>query len=232
MNNKDTNLRMRNLKKSFQEWLESDNWKENLDSIASFENKAVSPLFSFLARGSELKHRAAIALGKTVARINNHSHENAQNICRRFLWHMNEDSGNIGWGIPEAFADTLAESPDLAKIYANILNSYIMDLGIADNYVENDQLRRSCFWAIGRLAQRMPDLVEKARPWIVKGLRDKDAICQGNAAWALKQLGTTLMDAPALRKLAKSNNNEICEIFENEVLRKVPANQLAEEALA
>ena len=54
---------------------------------------------------------------------------------------MSEESGNIGWGIPEAFAECLAASPELAKTYHKILISYIVDLGFDDNYCDNDQLR-------------------------------------------------------------------------------------------
>lgn len=212
--------------------LRKDDWRDHLEKIAAGGMKNIGPLFSFLPREPELMHRAAKALGLAVAKLHEKEPEAARNIIRRFMWHMNEESGNIGWGIPAAFAETLAASPALAKDYGRILNSYIMDLGFDDNFCDHDILRRDCYWAIGRLAQERPELVREAAPWLIKGLRDPDGPCRGMAAWALGQLGPDLMAAPALRELAESGANDECEIYENGALRAESAANLAKEALA
>jgi Vesicle coat complex, various subunits len=126
-------------------------------------------------------HRAAVALGLVTARLAEKQPEAAKNIIRRLMWHLNEESGNIGWGIPEAFAEILAASEPLAKDFHRILISYVIDLGRDDNYCDNDTLRRSCYWAIGRLAQARPQMCLSARPWLIKGLEDVDMVCRGMA---------------------------------------------------
>lgn len=219
---------LRSNKKLFKNWLEKPNWREYLPQINDMGLNAIGALFSFLPRDVQLRHRAAVALGTTVAKIAEKEPEAAKNICRRYMWHMNEDSGNIGWGIPEAFAETLVNSPKLLNIYGNILISYIMDLGHADNFCDQDILRRSCYWAVGRLAQKYPDYVEKFRSLLIKGLSDEDLICQGMAAWALLQLPSNFMDLPAVRKLYSSNNNEICDFFDNDQLNHISVKKLAE----
>lgn len=223
--------KMRELKKKFKELLSAENWRENLPIIVATGASGLGALFSFLLLDPQMRHRAAVALGKTVHAMEQTDPEAAKNVCRRFMWHMNEDSGNIGWGIPEAFAETLAESPALAKTYASILISYIMDLGHADNYCDHDALRRSCYWACGRLAQAYPDLAEKMRPWLVKGLGDEDDICRGMAAWALAQLPPDLMDAPALRKLLATHDQTKCEFFTGDKLVSKTVSELAQAAL-
>lgn len=223
---------LRRAKKELKAILESNNWAEHLDQIAAGGQANVGALFSFLLHEPQMAHRAARALGLTVAKLYENNPEAARNIIRRYMWHMNEDSGNIGWGIPYAFAETLAGCPQLAGSYGHILLSYIYDLGFADNYCDQDALRRECYWGIGRLAQTQPQIVEKARHWLVKGLQDKDSICRGMAAWALAQLGPQLADAPALNKLANAENHDICQIFDQNKLEERQVSQLAAEALA
>lgn len=223
--------KMRDSKKRIRQMLASDDWQNYLDEMASGGMANVGALFSFLLYEPVVMHRAAMALGMTIARISENEPETARNIIRNFMWHMNEDSGNIGWGIPEAFAETLARSHVLAQNYASILISYIMDLGHADNYCDNDALRRSCYWAVGRFAQAEPELAEKSRPWLVKGLRDEDSICTGNAAWALGQLPGRMIDYPPLRELAESMDDDICEIFNGRDMEEKSVSQIAKEAL-
>ncbi len=222
---------MRAQKQKLKKYLESPDWHGYLDEIANAEMSSVGPLFSFLLLEPELMHRSACALGKTVARIAEKNPESARNIIRRFIWHLSEESGNIGWGIPEAFAESLGENPSLAQEYHKILISYIMDLGHEDNYCDNDLLRRSCYWAVGRLAQSQPRLCLKARDWLRKGLADKDEICQGMAAWALAQLPPNSGDALALFHLAQSDNSAQCAIFNGKSMESWPVNKIAHKAL-
>lgn len=219
------------LKKHFLSLLSQPDWRAHIFEIVQAGQAAIGPLFSLLPLEPEIRHRAAVALGACVAKIAETDPEKAYNIVRRFMWHMSEESGNIGWGIPEAFAETLAASPKLAEKYRNILVSYIIDLGHDDNYCDNDILRRSCYWAIGRFAQTHPQLAEKARPWLLKGLEDEDSLCRGLAAWALGCLGSQLNEAPALKRLAASNNLDQVSLFDNDRLISKTVFELAKEAL-
>ena len=223
--------RMRSTKQKLKECLVSPQWREHLDEIAQGGLENVGPLFSFLLLGPQTMHRAAVALGQVTALLAQQQPETAKNIIRRLMWHLNEESGNIGWGIPEAFAEILAASAPLAKDFHRILLSYIIDLGRDDNYCDNDTLRRSCYWAIGRLAQTRPQLCLSARPWLLKGLEDVDMVCRGMAAWALAQLPPDLMDAPALRRLADAGNAAPCELFDGHDIYEKTASQIAADAL-
>lgn len=223
--------RMRTTKQQLKQLLQSPHWRDHLEEISAGGMTGVGPLFSFLLLSPQTMHRAAAILGATVARLAQEEPEAARTVIRRFMWHMNEESGNIGWGIPDAFAECLAASPSLAETYHRILISYIMDLGHDDNFCDNDVLRRSCFWAVGRLAQARPDLCAMARPWLIKGLEDADSLCRGMAAWALAQLPPELMDAPALRRLAESGNGDACEIYEDDRIREARVDDLARAAL-
>lgn len=180
--------RMRELKAQLKAWLSEDDWESGLERLDSLDEKAVvGPLFSLLLLGKPIMPRAARVLGMVVGRIAGHSPENARNIVRRCMWHMNEDSGNIGWGIPEAFAEMLAHSPLLFREFHRVLISYIIHTGKSDNFCDYDPLRRSCYGAVGRLVQVEPQLAPLVRPYLQQGLQDSDEACRAQASWALQQ---------------------------------------------
>lgn len=227
--------RMRTHKQLIREWLESPDWQKHLAALAAMDGReSTGPLLSLLLLGGDMTARAAVGLGVSVAALADQEPEAARNIVRRFMWHMNEESGNIGWGIPEAFAEVLARSPRMAKEFHAILLSYVVDTGRDDNFCDHGVLRRSCYWAAGRLAQARPDLCERVKPWLVKGLDDKDIPCRGMAAWALMQLPAQLEAAPALRRLAESAPEVgecVCFVFDGQAVREYTVRQLAKEAL-
>jgi len=85
--------------------------------------------------------------------------EAARVVMRRMIWQLNEESGGIGWGMPEAMGETMARHEGLAQEYAHMLVSYIQEDG---NFLEHVPLQRGVLWGLGRLAQARPWLVEEA----------------------------------------------------------------------
>ena len=182
--------RFRTLKTTIRTRLQEPGWDDfakELDEVPARE--LVGPLFSCLPLGGEATDRAASALGKAVSRMADEHIEEARNVVRRLMWHMNEESGNIGWGIPEAFAEILAQHRRLGDEFYPILNSYVIDTGKGDNFCDNDVLRRSCFRAVERFALARPDLASKARGPLQAGLRDEDPVCREIAREALGKIG-------------------------------------------
>ena len=68
-----------------------------------------------------VRWRAASAFGRTVARLFDEKPEDARQLVRQFMWRLNEESGNIAWGIPEAFGEILAAQPQLARDFRRFL---------------------------------------------------------------------------------------------------------------
>ena len=72
--------------------------------------------------------RAIRALGWTVtARMYDREPEQARQVVRQLIWNLNEESGGIGWGMPEAFGEILAQQVDLAREYACLLACYLVE---------------------------------------------------------------------------------------------------------
>jgi hypothetical protein len=120
--------------------------------------KAINPLFSFLCSLDELlKWRAVTAMGEIVDRLANADMESARVIMRRYMWQLNDESGGIGWGCPEAMGEVMARNENLAQEFWCILISYIQPDG---NFIEHEVLQRGALWGIGRLAHARPQLLK------------------------------------------------------------------------
>jgi hypothetical protein len=179
---------MRANKALIREALVAPDWRGRLESLTAKNPETfVGPLMSCLVLGGSATGRAAAALGACVAAMARKTPEKARIVMRRLLWHMNEESGNLGWGVPESMAEMLAHSPLLAEEFSRVLFSYIRNSGQEDNFVDHAPLRRSCYWAVGRVLQARPELASSALPHLRAGLRDEDLPCRGMAAWALAQ---------------------------------------------
>jgi hypothetical protein len=147
------------------------------------------PLLSALLSPVPLvRWRAVAALGRTVARMAEARLEDGRNVVRRFMWSLNEESGAVGWGVPEAMAETLVHSEPLAREFSRILASYIRDLDKDCTFIDHAPLRRGAYWGLARLAQVRPELVVPAVPDLVVGLGDCDPESRGCCALALERL--------------------------------------------
>ena len=185
--------RFRSLKVLIRGWFRSESWDRAQPLPPECADEGVSalslvnPLFACLTEGGEMADRAAFALGGVMAKLYGESHEEAKNIVRRFMWHMNEESGNIGWGIPEAFGETLAQCPPLADTFKGVLLHYVYDApeGRSTSFCDHAPLRVSCYKAIGRLLEARPDLVNSALPILRHSAQNEsDDVCR-EAARAL-----------------------------------------------
>lgn len=182
----------RALKTALRVALKGADWREQTEAMLEESgSQTVGPLFSFLLLGGEMTGRAALCLGDVVARIADEKMEDGRVIMRRFMWHMNEESGNIGWGIPEAMAACLVAHEGLAKEFHRILLSYIRDRHGDSNFCDYAPLRRHCFWAVGFFVSKRPELVVQSGlvnalvDALVTGLDDEDEACRAYAAWAM-----------------------------------------------
>lgn len=226
--------RMRTNKVLIREALDAPDWRERLDRLtAKAPRSFVGPLMSCLAQGGTQAGRAAAALGACVAALAREAPEDARVVMRRFMWHMNEESGNLGWGIPQSMAETLAHGALPAEEFSPVLLSYIRDTGREDNFVEHAPLRLSCYWAVGRLLQARPEIAANALPLLRAGLRDEDVSCRGMAAWALTQTGAPEEAWPELERLAADEAGAISvPVFDGDAVREYTAAELAGLALA
>lgn len=141
-------------------------------------------LFSHFYHMDELiKFRSVTAMGELTLRISGTSMEKARIILRRIMWNLNDESGGIGWGSPEAMGEILNKSPDLAAEFKSILFSY---LNTGGNHIEHDILQRGVLWGIGTYLEAAPHDLDRTTLTGLHGhLCSPDAIKRGYAARAL-----------------------------------------------
>lgn len=178
------------LRRRVRELLSSEDFEQVLGELRKISpRKAINPIISiFYDSDPELRQKAINAFGQVVADLANKDMEAARVVMRRLMWTLNDESGGIGWGAPEAMAEAMACHPRLAEEYVRILLSYIREDG---NFLEYEPLRRGALWGIGRLAQIYPEMLRElnAAKYIRPYLEDDDESSRKLSAWALKMLG-------------------------------------------
>lgn len=141
--------------------------------------RMVSPLIGFFCDRQEIvRWRAVTALGMVTRALAGESMEEARIVMRRLMWTLNDESGGIGWGAPEAMGEISAVESRLASEYHRILCSYVSESG---NFLEHELLQRGALWGLCRLAEVDPEKVADAAYDVRRHLASRDPIKQGLA---------------------------------------------------
>ena len=221
-------LKGRVLKRKVYELLKSSGFEQALEELVRFPpRQVINTLLSFLYSGDDkIRWRAISGLGAVVSKFADEDMEGARVILRRLMWNLNDESGGIGWGSPEAMGEILACHKGLADEYTHILISYTRKDG---NYLEHQLLQRGLLWGIGRLAGVRPDHAKEAAPYLMSFLRSPDSTVRGLAAWIMGLLKTK--DAcPYLERLIGDDVEVPMYTGRKIVIRRV--TELVEEALS
>jgi hypothetical protein len=195
----------------------------------------VNSLFSAICRSEEhIRWYAVSAMGQTVARIAEKNMENGRIIMRRILWSLNDESGGIGWGAPESFAEILVQHDGLAEEYVHMLISYMRGDGEEafqdGNYLEHEILQRGLLWGIGRLALKKPYLLKERsiEDDLIPYLVSTDATVRGMASRALG----CICSHKAKRILVRlEDDHEPVRLYDNGVFLTLSVAELADRAL-
>ena len=219
--------RFRRTKKEVRELLISDDWQERLADLEDWApGEIIPPLLSLrLDKDENVRWRSVTAFGLTATRMAEASMEKARVMMRTCMWYMNEESGNLGWSIPNFMAEAMVGNERIAKEFHKILASYIFcDAECDGNYLDHPELRRDVFWALARLAGERPELVEHGERFIVAALDDPDPYNRAYAAWVLglikgetgrEKLEALVDDTTEIRTFI---NNELVDITVGEMV--------------
>jgi hypothetical protein len=207
--------------------LRKDNLSDVLHDLANIPPKeTINVLFTYVqSQEDPVKWAAVAALGVTVAELAEKDMESGRIIMRRLMWNLNDESGGIGWGSPEAMGEIEARHRGLAEEFGSILLSYCREDG---NYLEYEPLQRGLLWGIGRLAQKWPDIAAPASRLLPPYLSSSDPIVRGHGAWALGFFSVE-STKPMLEKLLK-DEARFTTCMNGKVLVRSVA-ELAREAL-
>ena len=218
----------RQLKKEIFKRLSAPDIQNHLESFDAIPaRRAVNPLFSFLYHLEPMiKWHAVSAMGHVVANLANTDMESSRVIMRRMIWNLNDESGGIGWGSPEAMGESMACHNRLADEYHRILVSYIRPDG---NFLEHPELQKGLLWSLVRLAAVQPELAREAGPFLVPFLESEGAEQRGLAALAAGILHEERA-RKALEKLCQDNHEFY--LYRHYRLERVNVGDIAQKALS
>jgi HEAT repeat protein len=226
----------RELKKSVLMLLAGDNVEEIEEKIAEYrEVDVLNPLFSALCSVDErVRWHAVSAFGSVVSRLARQDMEAARIVMRRFLWSLNDESGGIGWGAPEAMAESMLRYEPLAREYLHMLVSYMQEDGPElfqdGNYIELPQLQQGVLWGVGRLCpvygNRLRELGVVAA--LHAYLHSEDGSVRGLAVWCLALLAekSVIRTFPQL-----ADDQHVLRLYRDGRLEDLTVAELAADAL-
>ncbi|MDR3088327.1 MAG: HEAT repeat domain-containing protein [Desulfobulbaceae bacterium] len=198
------------------------------------EEELIHPLFSALCNVDELgRFRAIDVFGRVLARLSARDMEAARVVMRRLLWSLNDESGGIGWGAPEAMASAIALSRPLADEYLHMLISYLKEDGEEPcqdgNFLELPFLQRGLLWGIGHVAASLKErlLAMGVAEEMAKYLRSPDQTVVGLALWCLSRLGV----ATAL-PIMPVDESAVLRLYENGALHSLSLAELARRVVS
>jgi len=209
----------RALKRQVLDLLNADDFEASLRQLRGLPGRQViNPLFSLLMHPDEqVRGRAVTAMGAVVAHLASTDPDGARVIMRRLMWSLNDESGGIGWGAPEAMAEIMAQSEILLSEYLPVFLSYLDEQG---NFLEYEVLQRGLLWGLARLARNRPEEVRRAANHLGKYLESSDPSVRGNAAWCVGLLRArelraelqALLEDPAEMHSCISDAPERCRV--------------------
>ena len=217
----------RQLKKEIQKLLLQKDLESGLAEIGRMPaRKAINPLFSFLCSPDELlKWRAVTAMGQVVDRLADADMESARVIMRRYMWQLNDESGGIGWGCPEAMGEIMARNENIAGEFWRILISYIRPDG---NFLEHEVLQRGVLWGVGRLAHARSQLLKASVDYLHPYMQTDDPHLRGLAAWAAGALRNN--NTSALLNQLKDDSAKLSVYHDGQIIRR-SVGEIAKKAL-
>ncbi len=163
----------RDLKRQINKILHADDFESKKSRILEYPvKKAINPLISFLYKGDQVVfHRTVETIGLVVDQMAKEDMESARIVMRRFMWMLNDESGGIGWGIPESMAEVMARNKSLALEYSSILISYLDEEG---NFLEYEALQTGLLRGVARLSETRPELMKNAKDHLGKYIVSPD----------------------------------------------------------
>lgn len=180
--------------------------------------KAVSILISLsYDKQSVLSWRAIEAIGLLTAELAGTDPDSVRNIVGRLLWMIRDESGGIGWSVPEILGEIVRNNPVLCEDIAPIIASFHEELMLTPGVMR----------ALSRIGQINAETVEYAVPIIRSYLSTAAPLTRGLAVTAIAEMG----DAASLDILErmKEDSSEI-SLYENGELVKKTIARLSGEA--
>ncbi len=178
--------------------MNGEQWKKNIDEAVRNEDRTglvelarqqpartLRYLISRLCSAdAESKWKAVRALALVAGDREGFSENRIRELLRRFMWLLTDESGNVPFGVPEAFGEVLVARPELQAEFLPLLCSFAYDPG----RMQTGALEQGVFWALGRIGQPAANCSPEAVEAVVRASQEHpEPETRSIAAWARSQ---------------------------------------------
>jgi HEAT repeat protein len=204
-------------------WLKAWN-PEAIQAEAIHQKRTLSLLLALSYDQDPLvSWRAVEAYGLAAAPVAISDVEFVRNQLRRLVWLISDESGGIGWRVPELIGEVLLHCHAVFGEYIPILVS-LLDMEAQDMV----RFRAGYLWAIGRVAQAIGGQIQGSISYVLPCLHDRAPQIRGLAAWSIGKIAPEA----AIDQLTKMLDDEQTFYFyKHQELRMTTVAELARHAL-
>jgi hypothetical protein len=189
-----------------------------LSSLPCGRRRTLSLLISLsYDKKDAISWRAMEAIGILTSEIAKEAPGHVRNTVGRLLWMMRDESGGIGWSVPEILGEIVRNNPELCADIAPIIASFH----------EEKMLNAGVLWAVGRIGMLNDEFFDYAAPIAASYLESSDPLIRGYAAFACGSL-SVMPSAKELEKLKTDKN--VIPVYEDGELREKLIGEIASEA--
>lgn len=126
--------------------------REDYEALAETARRSLARVLRALnarlaSADQQEKFRAVRALGRLAASRDLLAEDRLRELVRRYLWALNDESGAVPYGIPEALGEILAARPELQASYLPILGSLLTE----EEMSQTGPIERGVVWAAARI---------------------------------------------------------------------------------
>lgn len=132
----------------------------------------------------ETKWRAVRALGALAADPALLTEEKLSEQLRRYFWSLNDESGAVPFGVPEAIGEILARRPSLQRAFLPLICSMTHEEEVS----QTGAIERGVIWAIGRVGEAALQCDPDVRQIRSLAAEHPDPETRKVAAWTLRRL--------------------------------------------
>jgi hypothetical protein len=141
--------------------------------------------------------------------------EMVRRLVRRFLWMMNDESGNVAWKAPETIGEILHNVPQLIVEYGHLLSSFL----------DQEPFREGARIAISRIGARDSSCFGEATiRRLIRSLEDEDPEIRATSLLALKALGVNISESSIERLSSDQAGIEYYDFDKGELIRATVGN--------
>ncbi len=152
---------------------------EDLAVWAAQDRHVLRPLVGLLFDPDELTcWRSVHVLGLTAPRVFADSPDRIRLIIRQQFWHMNDESGNIGWYAPQVIGEMVANVPTLVNEYAHRLPAFFVE----------EPFEKGAYWAVARISEHRPEVYRAISSKLVAATADSDPAIRYHSLLALSRI--------------------------------------------